>query len=112
MLAGLEFCSHKIYHSLTDSPDTRISFAGRPEELDHFGRECRGVEQEPAFVENGNARLPRLPAGAGRYGIRNQNTHGGFPLPIRAQSFDIEEKPIAIEPHSCVSVTQLVVDAL
>src|SRR5213082_51400 len=112
MLPRLEFGSYKVLHRLADSPDAGIPFPRRPEELNDFRSERWRVQEEPALIKNGNARLPGLSARARRHGIRDQHAHGGFELRVRTQSFDVEEKPVAVEPHRRVRVEQFGVNPL
>ena len=110
MLAWMEFRSHKVFHCLTDAPDTCIPFSRGTEQLHHFRRERRRVQEKPAFVENSNAWLAGLPSGAGCHSVRDEHTHSRFELWVGAQSFDIEEQPITVELHRGVRVEQLRVD--
>src|SRR5260370_37879752 len=80
MLPRLALGSYKVRLRLADSPEACISFPSRPKELDHFGSERWGIQEEPALIENSNAWLPCLSARARCHSIRDQHAHGGFKL--------------------------------
>src|SRR5258707_928198 len=107
MLPRLELGSYKVLYRLADSPNAGIPFPRCPEELNNFRSECWGIQEEPALIKNDNARLASLSARPRCHGIRDQHAHGGFELGVRTQSFDVEEKPVAVEPHRRVRVEQL-----
>src|SRR5260370_1613688 len=99
MLPRLELGPHKVFYRLADSPDAGIPFPSRPKELDHFGSERWGIQEEPALIENRNARLPCLSARARCHAIRDQHAHGGFNLPARALPFHVLKDPITVPPQ-------------
>src|SRR5215472_15119985 len=110
VLTRLDMGSNKVFDRLADSPHARISLPCCSEELDDFGSERRRVEQKPAFIENGDARLACFSTGTGGDSIRNQHAHSCFELRIGAQSFHSEEEPTAVEPHGGVRDEKLCVN--
>src|SRR5260370_30445066 len=95
MLPRLELGSYKVLYRLADSPDACISFPSRPKELDHFGSERWGIQEEPALIKNGNAWLPCLSARARRHSIHDQHAHGGVGPGGRSNSLVVCEKPLS-----------------
>src|ERR1700756_5422307 len=96
MFPRLELGSYKVLHRLADSPNAGIPFPRCPEELNYFRSERWRIQEEPALIKDGNARLPGLSARARSHGIRDQHAHGGFEFRVRTQSFDVAEEPVAV----------------
>src|SRR5208337_5103389 len=68
---GLRFRPDKIFCCLAHSPDAGITLARRTKELDHFGREYRRIQQEPALIKNRDAPSAGLACCPLRGGVSN-----------------------------------------
>ncbi len=111
MQAGLGLGPNKIFYSLADTPAARVPLAGRPEKLDNFGRQRRGVQQKPALIEHRDAWSSGLSSGSRSHRARDEHAHCCFKSRIGAETFDVEEEPIAIQLHRGRSVEEVRVDA-
>src|SRR5262249_6582595 len=60
MYPGFCFRPDKVLCGLADSPNAGVAFSSSSEQLNNFGREDRRIEQEPALIKHGDARLPGL----------------------------------------------------
>ena len=107
----LKLGSDKVFNRLRYSPDARIPFSRCAKQLHNLRREGRGIEERPALVKDGDAGLSCLAGSARSHGICDQHAHRGFQARIRAQSLNIEEEPVVVEPHGRLAVEQFRVDS-